>query len=145
MNQIVPCKIIYCLIPPILCTVPSILYCTAYTVLYRLYCVLYRLYYTVLYLLYCSVPPILCRAGNSFIGFPSKLLVFCEKMSKWAIHSKNERFAHSLIFGERPERIANFWWVTWAIRSHSSFLVSDLSDSVTSLTKTEEMSNSLIF
>ena len=37
---------------------------------------------------------------------------------------------------------ANFWWVTWAICSHHSFLVSDLSYS---LTKKEGMSDSLIF
>ena len=82
------------------------------------------------------------RAGNKLIGFPSKSLVFCLKMSEWAIHS----FAH-------------FWWATCAIRSQSlisserlerialgrSFLVSDLRDSLPSLTKKEEMSNWLIF
>ena len=43
-----------------------------------------------------------------------------------------------LIFVERPERfthIAHFWWATWAIHSHCSFSVSNLSDSLTSLTK----------
>ena len=88
---------------------------------------------------------------------------------------KNERFTHLLIFGERPERfahdrsfplsdlseslmVAHFWWVTWAICSHRSFLVSnlsdlltslillsDLSDSLTLLTKKEEINDSLIF
>ena len=103
-----------------------------------------------------------CRAGNSLIGFPSESLVFCPKISERAIRSKNGRFTHSLIFGERPERfthnrsfplsdlseslmVAHFWWATWVIRSHRSFLVSHLSDSLTSLTKKEEMSNSLIF
>ena len=84
---------------------------------------------------------------------------------KWAnerFAQKTERFTHSLIFGERPKQfaldcsfplsnlsellmVAHFWWATWAIRSHYSFLVSDLSHSLTSLTKKEGMSNSLIF
>ena len=46
-----------------------------------------------------------------------------ERMSEWAIYSKNEWFACSLIFGERPEQITH----------GCSFLVSDLSDSLTSL------------
>ena len=65
---------------------------------------------------------------------------------------KNKRFAHSLIFGERPEQIAH----------GSSFLVSNLSDllilliygdqperfnhiAYQLLTKTENISESLIF
>ena len=40
---------------------------------------------------------------------------------------------------------ANFWGATWAIRSHPSFLVSDLSDPLTSLIKKEGMSESLGF
>ena len=39
---------------------------------------------------------------------------------------------------------AHFWWATWAICSHRSFLVSDLSNSLTSLTKNEGMSKLLI-
>ena len=102
------------------------------------------------------------RAGNSLIGFPSESLVFYPKKIEWAIRSKNERFTHSLIFGERPERfthdrsfhlsnlsellmVAHFCWATWAICSHCSILVSDLSDSLTSLIKKEGMSDSLIF
>ena len=65
---------------------------------------------------------ILCtRAGNLLIWFPSESLVFCQKMSQWAIHSKKwaiHSFAHfwwatlancswSLIFCERPERFAH--------------------------------------
>ena len=74
---------------------------------------------------------------------------------------KNERFTHSLIFGERPERFAHdrsfplsdlseslmvayFWWATWAIRSHHSFDLREMSDSLTSLTKKEEMSENKI-
>ena len=107
---------------------------------------------------------VLCigRAGNLIIGFPSKLLVFCMKMSKWAIRSKNERVTHSFFFSVRPERfahnrsfplsdlskslmVAHFWWVTWEIRSHRLFWVSNLSDSLTALTKKEGMRESLIF
>ena len=40
---------------------------------------------------------------------------------------------------------AHFWWATWANRSHCPFLVSDLSDSLTSLIKKEELSKLLIF
>ena len=77
------------------------------------------------------------RAGNSLIGFPSESLVFCPIMSEWAICSK-KLVIHSF---------AHFWWATWAICSRSlisserperiahgrSFLVSDLSDWLTSL------------
>ena len=50
---------------------------------------------------------VLCRAGNSLIGFLSELLVFCEKISEWAIRSK-----------KRPiPSFAHFWWATWAICS----------------------------
>ena len=41
--------------------------------------------------------------------------------------------------------VAHFWWATWAIRSHGSFLVSDLSDALTSLIKKEGMSKLLVF
>ena len=91
-----------------------------------------------------------------FLQKMSESLVFCEKMSEWAILSKKRAirskkraicsFAHfysatwairswSLICGEQPEQIAH----------GSSFLVSDLSDLLTSLTKKEGMSESLIF
>ena len=57
------------------------------------------------------------RAGNSLIWFSSKSLVFCPKMSEWALRSKklairSKKMSDSLI---------------------RSFLVSDLSDSLTSL------------
>ena len=48
-------------------------------------------------------------AGTSLICFPSELLVFCPKMSKWAIRSKKLAI-HSF---------AHFWWATWAICSRS--------------------------
>ena len=41
--------------------------------------------------------------------------------------------------------VAHFWWATWAIRSHGSFLVSDLSNALTSLIKKEGMSKLLVF
>ena len=43
----------------------------------------------------------------SLIGFLSKSLAFLQKMSEWAICSKNERFAHLLISGDQPERYAH--------------------------------------
>ena len=38
------------------------------------------------------------RAGNSLIWFPSESLVFCQKMSSWAIHSKKWAIPHSRSF-----------------------------------------------
>ena len=63
------------------------------------------------------------RIKNPLIDFLCELLVFCEKISEWVIRSKNEQFAHLLIFGERPEQIAHC----------RSFLEGNLSDSLTSL------------
>ena len=58
-------------------------------------------------------------------------------MSECAIRSKTEQFAQKpsylLIFGERPEQfahIAYFWLVTWVAHSRS-FVLSDLSESLT--------------
>ena len=79
----------------------------------------------------------LLRAGNSLIWFLSESLVFCQKMSQWAIHSKKWAI-HSF---------AHFRWAKWAIRSQSlisserpeqiahvcSFLVSEMSNSLTLL------------
>ena len=98
------------------------------------------------------------RVGNSLMGSLSESLIFCEKMSKRAICSKNGRFDHSLIFGEQPERFAHpssfmmshlsesltlayFWRATWTICSHRSILVSDLSDLLKSLYKKREWAN----
>ena len=81
------------------------------------------------------------RANRSF---------FAQKWANEWFTQKNERFTHSLIFGEWPERfahdrtfplsdvskmliVAHFWWATWANCSFRSFLVSDLSDLLTSL------------
>ena len=106
------------------------------------------------------------RAGNSLIGFLSESLVFCPKMSEWAIRSKKwaiHSFAHfwwaTWVIRSRLLILShflwatwanrswslNFWWATWAIRSNRSFLVSDLSTSLTSLTKKKEMIDSLMF
>ena len=59
-------------------------------------------------------------AGKLLIWFMSKLLVFCQKMSKWAIRSK-KWVIHSF---------AHFWWAKCAILSHRSFPLSDLSESL---------------
>ena len=77
------------------------------------------------------------RAGNSLIWFPSKLLVFCPKMSEGAICSKKRRDSldcsflvnkmsnslTSLISSEWPARIAH----------GRSFLVSEMCNSLISL------------
>ena len=87
---------------------------------------------------------------------------FLPKNERMSNSLKNKRFAHSIIICEHPERfahgcsffvsdlseslmVAHFWRATLAICSHRSFLVSDLSDLLTSLTKNEGMSESLIF
>ena len=57
------------------------------------------------------------RAGNSLIGFLNELLFFAKKISEWAIRSR------SLISSERPKQMAH----------GCSFLVSDLSDTLTLL------------
>ena len=46
---------------------------------------------------------------------------FAKKVSEWAIRSKSEQFAHSLIFVKQPEQFANY----------RLFLLSDLSESLT--------------
>ena len=51
---------------------------------------------------YCFIS----RVGNSLIGFLSESLVFCKKMSKWAIWSL-------LIFGEQPERLTHISHQKW--------------------------------
>ena len=83
--------------------------------------------------------------GNLLIGFLSELLVFCKIMSKWAICSKNDRFTHLIILVSNSLMVSHFWWSTWAIRSHHSFLVSNLSDLLTLLIKKEGMSKLHVF
>ena len=64
----------------------------------------------------------------------AKCSFLTKKLANGRFTKKTKRLVHSLIFGERPEQITH---------GHS-FLVSDLSDSLTSLIKKEEMSESLI-
>ena len=77
---------------------------------------------------------LLSRAGNLLIWFPSELLVFCPKMSKWAMRSKKwaihsflvsqmSNSLTSLISSERPEQITQ----------GRSFLVSKMRNLLTSL------------
>ena len=74
----------------------------------------------------------LCKKSFKNAGLGIRSLVFCANHSCFANKWANEPFAH-------------FWWATWTICSHSSFLVSDLSDSLPSLIKKEGMSESQIF
>ena len=76
-------------------------------------------------------------------NFGANRSFFAKKVSKWAICSKSEWFAHLLIF----------WLETWAICSRSlipserpeqiacgrSFVLSNLSDSLTSLRRNEQI------
>ena len=94
--------------------------------------------------------------------FSEQIARFLKKMSDWLKKTSDSLICSFLVSIEQPERIAHgcsflvsdlseslmvahFWWVTWAIRSHRSFLVSDLSDLLTSLIKKGVMSESLIF
>ena len=65
---------------------------------------------------------------------------FSEQITRFL--RKNEQFAHLLIFGEWPERFAHG---PERIAHGHSFLVSNLSDSLTYLIKKEGMSESLVF
>ena len=72
---------------------------------------------------------------------------------------KNVRFAHSLFFGERCERIAQVAHQKWAMWANRSPKISDherfaqvahqkgvaMSESLRSLTKNDGMSESLVF
>ena len=66
---------------------------------------------------------------------------FAKKRANEQFAQINERFVHSLIFGERPERFAHIVIICERperIDHGRSFLVSDLSDSLTSLIKKRE-------
>ena len=85
------------------------------------------------------------RGGNSLIWFPSESLVFCPIMSDLLIFGERpELFAHNHSFPlsdlSESLMVANFWWAKWAIRSNCSFDLREMSDSLTLLTKKEEMS-----
>ena len=88
------------------------------------------------------------RAGNSLISFLSESLVFCQKVSEWAIRSKKWAIRSFLVSDLSDSlTISNFLWATWAnslrslifgerperIAQGCSVLVSNLSDSLTSL------------
>ena len=99
-----------------------------------------------------------CRAGNSVIGFLSESLVFAQQWANERFTLKNERFTHSLMFGERPERFAHdrshplsdvskllmvshFWCALpkrFAHMAQRKWAI--VSESLTLLTKKEEMS-----
>ena len=67
-------------------------------------------------------------------------------MIKWVIHSKKWAI-RSLLVSDLSESliVAHFLWVTWVICSHHSFLLSNLSHSLTSQIIKEEMSKLLIY
>ena len=48
------------------------------------------------------------RAGNLLIGFRANRSFFAQKRANEQLAQKNERFTHLLIFGEQPERFAQF-------------------------------------
>ena len=98
--------------------------------------------------------------GNSLIGFPSEYLIFCKKMSELAIHSKKHAICSFLVSDLSDSLMfAQFWWAIWANRSWSlsfveqperfahshSFVMSDLSNSLTSLFWKGRMSEALGF
>ena len=56
---------------------------------------------------------------------------------KWAIHSHCSFPLSNL---SESLMVAHFWWAKWTIRSHRSFNLSEMRDSLTSLTKKEKMS-----
>ena len=66
---------------------------------------------------------LLCRVGNLLISFLSESLVFCKKMSKLLIPSKNPAI----------RSLAHFWWVTWAKRWLSFIFGEQHIDSLTLL------------
>ena len=93
------------------------------------------------------------RAGNSLIDFLSESLEL-KKTSDSLIRSflvsdlsdcSRLQYSFPLSNLSKSLMVTHFWWATWVICSHCSFLVSDLSDSLTLLTKKEGMIESLIF
>ena len=61
----------------------------------------------------------LVRAVNSLIGFLSESLFFCKKM-RWAIRSKKQAI-HSFLVSDLSDSltVAHLSWATWAICSQS--------------------------
>ena len=103
-------------------------------------------------------------SGQLFLFLFKKIRVLPGLGIRWSVFwanrsflRKNERMSDSLkktsdllicsfLVSDLSESlmVTHFWWATWAIRSHRSFLVSDLSNSLTSLIKKERMSELLI-
>ena len=80
------------------------------------------------------------RSGP-FLGKNKRMSDSLKKTSNLLIHSFLVSDLSKLLM------VAHFWWATWAICAHRSILVSDLSNSLTSLIKKEGMRDweSLIF
>ena len=67
-------------------------------------------------------------------------------MSNLLKKTSNSLIRSFLVSNQRDSlMIAHFWWATWAIHSHHSFLVSDLRSSLTLLIKKERMSELLFY
>ena len=85
--------------------------------------------------------------GGKFANrFSERIACLWEKKERFA--QKNEQFAQKTrdsLKKTSDSLICSFWWATWAIRSHRSFLVSDLSDLLILLIKKEGISQSLVF
>ena len=65
------------------------------------------------------------RAGNSLIGFLSESVFFCKKLANKSFAQKmSESLIRSFLVSDLSKSlmVAQFWWATWAICSHCSFL-----------------------
>ena len=61
-------------------------------------------------------------------------------MQGWEFaHLISERIASFLSKMRESLMVAHFWWAKWEIHLHRSFDLSEMSDSLTSLAKKEEM------
>ena len=79
---------------------------------------------------------------SSFSEYIASFLWKNERMSD-SLQKTSDSLIHSFLVSDTQG--AHFWWATWAIRSHSSFLVSNLSDLLTSLLKKREGANRSFF
>ena len=101
----------------------------------------------------CMCPILILPCFPPGLGIRSSVLranhsFFAQKWANEQFAQKNERFAHDRSFPlsnlSESLMVAHFWWATWAICSNCSFVVSDLSNLLTLLTKIEGMSELLI-
>ena len=84
--------------------------------------------------------------GNSLIIFLSKTLIFYAKMSEWAIPSTKWVICSFLVSDiSKSLMIAHFWEQPERFAHSRYFVMSDLSNSLTSLFQKEGMSESLVF